>query len=80
MKNAERTTMHWQNTGQDQQTSAVVHYQLWFGAGLFLINFTVILSSNFFSSFPPGGTSIEYPALRQCKTLPVMLWQTSTER
>ena len=27
-----RTTMHWQKTGQDQQTSAVVRYQLWFGA------------------------------------------------
>ena len=24
--------MHWQKTGQDQQTSAVVRYQLWFGA------------------------------------------------
>ena len=28
-----RTTMHWQKTGQDNLTSAVVRYQLWFGAG-----------------------------------------------
>ena len=27
-------TMHWQKTGQDQQTSAVVRYQLWFGQDL----------------------------------------------
>ena len=26
-------TMHWQKTGLDQQTSAVVRYQLWFGPG-----------------------------------------------
>ena len=38
-----RLTMHWQNTGLDQQTSATVRYQLWFGAGLFLNNFSVIL-------------------------------------
>ena len=25
--------MHWQKTGQDQQTAAVVRCQLWFGAG-----------------------------------------------
>ena len=24
--------MHWQKTGQDNLTSAVVRYQLWFGA------------------------------------------------
>ena len=29
-----RTTMHWQKTGQDQQTSAVVRYQLWLGLDL----------------------------------------------
>jgi len=32
-KNNEPLTMHRQKTGQDQQTSAVVRYQLWFGAG-----------------------------------------------
>jgi hypothetical protein len=32
-KEKQRTpAMHWQKTGQDQQTSAVVRYQLWFGA------------------------------------------------
>ena len=35
--------MHWQNTGRDKLTSAVIRYQLRFGAGLFLINFPVIL-------------------------------------
>ena len=61
--------MHCQKSGRDKQTSAAVRYRLWFGAGLFLINFSVILLSYFFLAFPPGGTSIEYPALRQCKTL-----------
>ena len=28
----QRPTMHWQKTGQDNLTSAVVRYQLWFGA------------------------------------------------
>ena len=32
-------TQHWQKTGQDQQTSAVVRYQLWFGAGPFQLTF-----------------------------------------
>ncbi len=34
LTNGERTTMHWQKTGQDQQTSAAVRYQLWFGLDL----------------------------------------------
>ena len=32
-KECQLSTMHWQKTGQDQLTSAVVRYQLWFGAG-----------------------------------------------
>ena len=32
-------TMHWQKTGQDQQTSTVVRYQLWFGAGPLRLTF-----------------------------------------
>ena len=32
-KECQLLTMHWQKTGQDQQTSTAVRYQLWFGAG-----------------------------------------------
>ena len=38
--------------GQDVVTSTAVLYQLWFGARLFLKNFSVISSSYFFSSLP----------------------------
>jgi len=39
MKEQLAITMHWQKTGQDQQTLAVVRYQLWFGAGPLRLNF-----------------------------------------
>ena len=42
-------TMHWQKTGQDQQTSAVVRYQLWFGAGPLRLIF--LLPCSFRSQF-----------------------------
>ncbi len=60
-------TMHWQNTGLDKQTSAVVRYQLRFGAGLFLRNFLVILNSAFILSFPPGLTSNYSPYFANAK-------------
>jgi hypothetical protein len=39
----QQPTMHWQNTGQDNETSALTTWQQWSGAGLFLNNFSVIL-------------------------------------
>ena len=42
-------TMHWQKTGQDNLTSAVVRYQLWFG--LDLSDSTLVLITNFRSQF-----------------------------
>ena len=70
--------MYWQKTGQDQQASAVVHYQRWFGAEPLRLNFRF----NFKFSFSiysrwPGMTSNEFPVLRQSKTLCVMLWDTN---
>ena len=40
---AERTTMHWQKTGQDNLTSAVVRYQLRFGAGPLRLTFSLLV-------------------------------------
>ena len=64
--------MHSQKTGQDQQTSAVVRYQIWFGARPLRLSFS--LTSNFSFSIQshwPGMTSNEFPVLRLCKTLAV---------
>ena len=36
-------TVHWQNTGRDKLTSAVVRSQHWFGAGLFPKNISITL-------------------------------------
>ena len=45
--------MHWQKTGQDNLTSAVVRYQLWFGAGPLRLIFS--LTCNFHSQFKLVG-------------------------
>ena len=39
-KECQLLTQHWQKTGQDQQTSAVVRHQLWFGARPLRLSFS----------------------------------------
>ncbi len=65
--------MHWQKSGLDIRTcaSATWHQRLW--AGLFLISFSLVFQIIFLKSISTGQTSNEFPALRQCKTLCVML-------
>ena len=55
-------TLHWRKRGQDLVTSAVTHSQLWFGAGLFLSNLSVFLSSIFLKSISTGQTIFKIPA------------------
>lgn len=67
--------MHCQKSGLDKLISAVVRYQLWFEAGLFLNklfgNFIII----FLFSISAGLDQHRFPALRQCKTLHTILKQ-----
>jgi hypothetical protein len=47
--------------GQDIVTSAAVRYQHWFGAGIFLRVFSVILIIIFLNSIAAGRTFFKYP-------------------
>ena len=65
--------MHWQKTGQDNLTSAVVRYQLWFGAGPLRLTFQ--LTCNFHSQFSlvgRAGPAMNPPFLAYAKRWPLL--------
>ncbi len=58
---------------KDIETCTLAMWQLWFGAGLLLLNFSRYLQLHILNlAFAPGMTSDKFPALRQCKTLCVI--------
>jgi hypothetical protein len=59
--------MHCQKWGQDIVTSTKNQYQLWFGARLFLRNFSVILTTTFFFIIATGQTFFKTPTFGNAK-------------
>jgi hypothetical protein len=74
-------TIHCQKSGLDIETCTLAMWQLWFGAGLLLLNFSRYIQLHIFNlAFVPGMTSYEFPALRQCKPLCIIIKSKPTEK
>jgi hypothetical protein len=59
--------MHCQKWGQDVVTSSLTRSQLWFGAGLFLRNFSLILIIILLFNIATGQTDFKNPTFGNAK-------------